>query len=76
MKTSVQIPDEIYRETKLLSDNFSSIVTQALKDFLKKSKTKKALTAFGSWETRGKDSTELVNDLRKDREPSHADRPR
>jgi hypothetical protein len=32
MKTSVQIPDEIYRQTKLLSDNFSFIVTQALGD--------------------------------------------
>ncbi|MBI5584101.1 MAG: hypothetical protein HY892_09775 [Deltaproteobacteria bacterium] len=76
MKTSVQIPDEIYRQTKLLSDNFSFIVTQALKDFLKKSKTKKALAAFGSWEARDKDSVELVNDLRKDREASHADRSR
>jgi hypothetical protein len=23
MKTSVQIPDEVYRQTKLMSDNFS-----------------------------------------------------
>ena len=68
MKTSVQIPDEIYRQTKLLSDNFSFIVTQALKEFLKKSQTHKALEAFGSWETRDKSSVELVNDLRKDRE--------
>lgn len=74
MKTSVQIPDEIYRQTKLLSDNFSYVVTQALKDFLKKSKTKKAVAAFGSWKDRDAESVELVNDLRKDRELQDADR--
>ena len=68
MKTSVQIPDEVYRQTKLLSDNFSSVVNQALIEFLKKSKTNKALKAFGSWEARDKDSVDLVNDLRKDRD--------
>jgi hypothetical protein len=76
MKTSVQIPDEVYRQTKLLSDNFSSVANQALIDFLKKSKTSKALKAFGFWEARDKDSVDLVNDLRKDREIEHADRSR
>lgn len=68
MKTSVQIPDEIYRQTKLLSDNFSFVVTQALIDLLKKSKTKKGLKTFGSWESRDKCSADLVNEMRKDRE--------
>jgi hypothetical protein len=76
MKTSVQIPDEVYRQTKLLSDNFSSVVTQALKDLLKKSKTKKAFKTFGSWESRDKCSAELVNEMRIGREIKHADRSR
>jgi hypothetical protein len=74
MKTSVQIPDEIYRQTKSVSENFSSVVTLALKDYLKKSKIKKALQSFGSWESRERDSVELINKLRKDRPIKSADR--
>ena len=74
MKTSVQIPDEVYKQTKLVSENFSSVVTLALKDYLKKSKTEKALQSFGSWESREMDSVELINKLRKDGPIKHADR--
>jgi hypothetical protein len=74
MKTSVQIPDEVYRQTKLVSENFSSVVTLALKDYLKKSKIKNALQSFGSWESREMDSVELINELRTDRPIKRADR--
>ena len=74
MKTSVQIPDEVYKQTKLISENFSSVVTLALKDYLKKSRIKKALQSFGSWESRDMESVELVNKLRTDRPIKRADR--
>ena len=74
MKTSVQIPDEVYRQTKLVSENFSSVVTLALKDYPKKTRIKKALQSFGSWEQRDLDSVELINKLRKDRPIKRVDR--
>jgi predicted CopG family antitoxin len=76
MKTSIQIPDEVYRQTKLLADNFSAVVTQALKDYLKKAKIKKALQSFGSWESRENDGIQITNELRKDRTIKNADRSR
>ena len=38
VKTSVNIPDDIFNEAKKLSDNFSSVVADALKEYLRKKK--------------------------------------
>lgn len=67
IKTSVTLPEDIYSEAKELSVNFSLLVTNALRDYLKKIKIEKALESFGSWERREQDSVDIVNQLRKDR---------
>ncbi|NCO68634.1 MAG: hypothetical protein COY75_08055 [Nitrospirae bacterium CG_4_10_14_0_8_um_filter_41_23] len=76
VKTSINIPNEIYNEAKRLSDNFSQTVAEALKEYLRKRKVEKAITSFGKWEKRDKSSVEIVNKLRKEDSRRYADRNR
>lgn len=76
VKTSVNIPDDIFNEAKKLSDNFSSVVAEALKEYLRRKKVEKAMSSFGKWEERDKNSTEIVKDLRKEDKRRYADRNR
>jgi post-segregation antitoxin (ccd killing protein) len=55
VKTSITIPEEILHQAKRISDNFSSLVTEALKEYLKKKNVEKALASFGKWEEREKE---------------------
>jgi post-segregation antitoxin (ccd killing protein) len=73
-KTSVTIPDDLYQQAKELSDNFSSFVTEAIKDHIRKVKVAKALKSFGKWEERDKESTDIVRELRSDKGRGYADR--
>ena len=63
-KTSVTIPDDLLREAKKLSPNFSALVTEAIEDYMRKKKVEKALSSFGKWGERDKDSIDLVNEMR------------
>jgi hypothetical protein len=76
VKTSVNIPDDIFNEAKKLSDNFSSVVADALKEYLRKKKVEKAAESFGKWGKRDKSSTEIVNEMRKEDRRRYANRTR
>ncbi len=74
VKTSITIPDDIYREAKKISDNFSLLVSEAIKEYLRMKKIEKAKTSFGKWGKRDKASIEIVKDLRKEEDRKYADR--
>ena len=76
VKTSVNIPDDIFNEAKKLSDNFSSVVADALKEYLRKKKVEKAAESFGKWGKRDKSSAEIVNEIRKEDRRRYANRTR
>ena len=73
-KTSVTIPDDIFEEAKELSDNFSALVTEAIKDYIRRKKVEEALKSFGHWSGRDKDSVSIVNDLRSEDKRTYAKR--
>jgi len=73
-KTSVTIPDDLYREARELSDNFSALVTEAIKDYMRKKKIEKALNSFGKWGERNEDSVSIVNELRSEKGRDFANR--
>jgi hypothetical protein len=66
VKSSINIPDDIFNEAKKLSSNFSSGVADALKEYLRKKKVEKATSSFGKWGKRDKSSAEIVSDMRKE----------
>jgi hypothetical protein len=72
VKTCVNIPDEVFNEVKALSGNFSSLVTEALRDYIRKAKVQKALSSFGKWEHRKETSVDLVNRMREEDKKRHA----
>jgi len=74
VKTSITIPDEIFDQAKNISKNFSALVAEALKEYLRKEKIKKAMSSFGKWEERDKSSVEIVNELRKEEGRKYAKR--
>ncbi|MBI4826359.1 MAG: hypothetical protein HY807_08060 [Nitrospirae bacterium] len=76
VKTSVNIPDDIFNEVKKLSDNFSSVVAEALTEYLRRKKVEKAMSSFGKWEERDKSSAEIVKDMRKEDKRRYANRNR
>lgn len=76
VKTSVNIPDDIFNEAKKLSDNFSSVVADALKEYLRRKKVEKAMSSFGKWGQRDRRSVDIVNDIRKEDRRRYADRTR
>lgn len=76
VKTSINIPDDIFNEAKKISDNFSSVVTEALKEYLRRKKVEKAVSSFGKWEKRDKGSVDIVNEMRKEDERHYAGRSR
>ena len=51
----------------------NSFVEEALKELIRKKKFQKGLNTFGKWEQREQDSTEIVNELRKDKGLRYAD---
>lgn len=76
VKTSISIPDDIFNEAKKLSDNFSSVVTEALQEYLRRKKVEKAVSSFGKWEKRDKGSVDIVSEMRKEDKRRYADRSR
>ncbi len=66
IKTSITIPEEVYKGVKKVSKNFSAAVTEALIGYLKKQRVRKASTSFGRWEKGPKKSVEIVNRMRRE----------
>jgi hypothetical protein len=73
-KTSITLPDDLLQEAKALSKNVSSLIAEALREYLHQRKVQKALESFGSWKGRDGDSTDTVNTLRNEGERDYADR--
>jgi post-segregation antitoxin (ccd killing protein) len=74
IKTSITIPEEVYKGVKKVSKNFSAAATEALIDYLKKERVQKAIASFSSWEKRPKKSVEIVNEMRSEEGRNYADR--
>ena len=66
VKTSINIPEDLFNAARKLSDNFSSVVAEALKEYLKKKNVEKAVSSFGKWGKRDKSSAEIVKEMRKE----------
>ncbi len=76
VKTSINIPEELFNAAKKLSDNFSSVVAEALTEYLRKKKIEKAVSSFGKWGKRDKNSAGIVKEMRKEDKRQYADRSR
>ena len=74
IKTFITIPDDLFKEAKEFSDNFSALVTESIKDYMRKKKVEKALNSFGKWGERNEDSVDTVNELRSEKERDFANR--
>lgn len=64
VKKSITIHEDLLAQAKEASDNVSSLVTQAIKEYLRKIAVKKAIDSFGSWEERKESNVEIVNKIR------------
>lgn len=64
IKTSITLPEDLLTQAKEASNNFSAIVTEALKEYLRKRAVEKAIDSFGAWEEREESSVEIVNKIR------------
>ncbi len=76
VKTSITIHEDILAEAKKISDNFSSLVSDVLKEYLRKKNVEKAIASFGKWQKREKASVDIVKEIRKDKGRRYADRNR
>ncbi|MCG2722146.1 MAG: hypothetical protein L6290_09060, partial [Thermodesulfovibrionales bacterium] len=68
--------EDIMAEAKEMTDNFSSLVSDALREYLRKKNVEKAVASFGKWQERGKASVDIVKEIRKDKGRKYADRNR
>ena len=66
-KTCISISDEIFEEAKSMSDNFSSIVSEALIEYIKKKRIENAKNSFGKWGNRTESTKELMKKIRTDK---------
>ncbi len=73
-KTSITIPDDLLKEAKTISRNFSALVAEALREFIRQQKIEKAMESFGSWKDREGASVDMVNKLRKEEGRDYAGR--
>ena len=66
-KTYISISDEIFEETKSISDNFNSIVSEALIEYIKKKRIENAKNSFGKWKNRTESTEEIMKKIRTDK---------
>jgi len=74
IKTTISIPEDIYTEAKKTTSNFSLLVSEALREYLRKRRVNKAVSSFGKWQKRDEESAEIVNELRKEESRKYANR--
>ncbi len=74
VKTSVTLPDDIFKEAKSMSDNFSFFVTEALRSYIHKKKVERAMNSFGKWKERKETGVEIVDEVRTDEGRDYANR--
>ena len=63
-KTSITIPDDLLKEAKSVSKNFSGLVAEALAEYLRQRKVQKAVESFGAWKEHDEGGVDTVNRLR------------
>jgi hypothetical protein len=73
-KKSITISEDLLKEAKGVSKNFSALVADALRAYLEQRKIQKAMESFGSWEDRQKKSVDLVNEMRTEKGRNYAGR--
>ena len=66
VRKTVSISEDIYKKAASLSDNFSKVVNESLREFIKKNKRKNLLSLAGSWNNFKEDSVEFVDRIRED----------
>ncbi len=71
-KTSITIPDELLHEARLFSKNLSSLVAEALTEYLRQRKMEKAMKSFGAWEEHDENGVDMVNRMRSEGGRDHA----
>ena len=74
IKKSITISNYLLKEAQGVSENFSALVAEALRAYLKQRKIQKAMESFGSWEDRKKKSVDLVNEMRAEKGRNYAGR--
>jgi hypothetical protein len=74
VKTSISLPEDVIVEARKQTDNLSSLVTDALREYLRKRHVEKAAGSFGAWKDRKGTSADMVIELRKDAGRKYADR--
>ena len=73
-KTSITLPDDLLQEAKAISKNVSSLIADALREYLHQRKAQKAMESFGNWDGRDGESIDTVNSMRKEGERDNAGR--
>ena len=63
-KTSITLPDDLLKEAKAVSKNFSGLVAEALSEYLRQRRVDKAMESFGAWKDRDESGADTVNRLR------------
>ena len=66
VKKTVSLPEELYREAKSISDNFSEIVKEALSEYIKRKKIEKVLSTTGALKELKGTGIEYVDRMRKE----------
>ncbi|OGT43465.1 MAG: hypothetical protein A3F42_08160 [Gammaproteobacteria bacterium RIFCSPHIGHO2_12_FULL_37_34] len=74
VKKTVSIPEELVKEARLITSNFSAIVEVALVAYLHHYRVQKATESFGKWKERKNSSVDLVNKLRQEDKRNHGNR--
>jgi post-segregation antitoxin (ccd killing protein) len=74
VKTSITLPDDLLQEARTMSQNVSSLVTEALREYIRQRKVQKAMESFGSWKRQEGDSVDMVNALRTEEGRGYAGR--
>lgn len=68
VKKTVSLSSDLVEEAQTISSNFSLLVEEALKEYLRHYYVTKALESFGKWQPRTEDSVTLTNEMRKENE--------
>jgi predicted CopG family antitoxin len=64
VKVTVSIPEEIYNEAKKTNRKLSHLVSDALEEYLRRERIRRARRSFGAWKGFEGESTRFVRKLR------------
>ena len=66
VKKTISLPEDLYREAKNISDNFSKVVKEALSEYFEKRKIENILSTAGSLKDFKETGVEYVDKIRKE----------